>query len=99
MSDSLLGTGPYKFVRHVPGEYVDIERFEDYWGEKPSVKEARFLFVPEDMTRVAKLKAGEVDLIGSVPYPSVKDLEKTPGVKLVKSVAGHPTPTSSVQQS
>ena len=39
-----VGTGPYRFVRHVPGEYVDIERFEDYWGEKPSVKEARFLF-------------------------------------------------------
>jgi len=33
-----VGTGPYKFVSHVSGEHIDIERFEDYWGEKPSVK-------------------------------------------------------------
>ena len=87
-----VGTGPYKVVRHVPGEYVDLERFEDYWGEKPSVREARFLFIPEDTTRVAKLKAGEVDFIGSCPYPSVSDVEKTPGLKVVKLPTGHPSP-------
>ena len=87
-----VGTGPYKLVNYVPGEYVDIERFEDYWGKKPSVKEVRFYFVAEDSTRVAKLKAGEADLIASVPYTSVKDLEKDPAIKLVKSAPGHPTP-------
>ncbi len=87
-----VGTGAYKFVKYVPGEYVDIERFDDYWGGKPSIEKARIFFVPEDMTRVAKLKSGEVDLIGSVPYTMIKDLEKTPGIKLVKAMAGHPTP-------
>ena len=87
-----VGTGPYKLVNYVPGEYVDIERFEEYWGPKPSVKEVRFYFIAEDSTRVAKLKAGEADLIASVPYTSVKDLEKDPAIKLVKSVPGHPTP-------
>jgi ABC-type transport system substrate-binding protein len=27
-----VGTGPYNFVRYMPGEYVDMERFEGYWG-------------------------------------------------------------------
>jgi peptide/nickel transport system substrate-binding protein len=88
-----VGTGAYRVVRHVPAEYVDLERFDDFWGVKPSVEKARIYFVAEDLTRVSKLKAGEVDLIGSVPYTSIRDLEKTPGIKLVKSVAGHPTPT------
>jgi peptide/nickel transport system substrate-binding protein len=79
-----VGTGPYKFVRYVSGEYVDMERFEEYWGEKPSVKEARFLFVTEDMTRVSKLKAGEVDIINACPYPSVKDFEKSAEFKVIK---------------
>ncbi len=87
-----VGTGPYKVVKYVPGEYVDIERFEEYWGPKPEAKEARFYFISEDSTRVAKLKAGEVDLIASVPYTSVKDLEKTAGLKMVQSAPGHPTP-------
>ena len=84
------GTGPYKVVRYVPGEYIDIERFEGYWGPKPPIKEARFYIVPEDTTRVAKLKAGEVDFIQSVPLPSVKDLESGPNFKLVKLATGHP---------
>jgi peptide/nickel transport system substrate-binding protein len=87
------GTGPYKFVAHVPGEYVDIERFDEYWGEKPSVKEARFLFVAEDTTRVAKLKAGEVDMITTCPYPSVKDFQKSSSFKVIRLETNHPTPS------
>jgi peptide/nickel transport system substrate-binding protein len=87
-----VGTGAYKFVKYVPGEYIDIEAFDDYWGGKPSIEKARFLFVTEDMTRVSKLKAGEVDLLGSIPYSLVPDLEKTPGIKLIRGVPGHPTP-------
>ncbi|MFC1533139.1 ABC transporter substrate-binding protein [Thermodesulfobacteriota bacterium] len=87
-----VGTAAYKFVKYSPGEYLDLERFEDYWGEKPSVKEARFIFITEDTTAVSKLKTGEVDMLGAVPYTAVKDLEANPGIKIVKSVAGHPTP-------
>jgi peptide/nickel transport system substrate-binding protein len=88
-----VGTGPYKFVKYVPGEYVDVERFEDYWGDKPPIKEARFLFVLEDTTRMAKLKAGEVDLINSCPYPSLRDLESDPALKVIKLANNHPTPS------
>jgi peptide/nickel transport system substrate-binding protein len=84
-------TGPYKVVKYVPGEYLDIERFEDYWGKKPSVKEARFYFVPEGETRVSKLKAGEADIINACPYPSVKDVESLPDLKTIRFPADHPT--------
>lgn len=80
-------------MRYVSGQYVDIERFDGYWGEKPSVKEARFYFVPEETTRVSKLKTGEVDLINQCPYPMVKDIEKSPELKVVKHPSHHPTPS------
>jgi peptide/nickel transport system substrate-binding protein len=86
-----VATGPYKFVRYEGGEYLDLERFEDYWGTKPSVKEVRFLFVPEDTTRLAKLKAGEVHFINSVPYNSVKELENSPNLKTVRLALHSPT--------
>ena len=86
-----VGTGPYKFVRYVPGEYLDVERFDDYWGKKPSIKEGRFVFVSEDTTRVAKLKAGEVDFINNVVYPAIKDLEKYPNLKVQKVPMEYPT--------
>ena len=85
------GTGPYKLVRYQQGEYADIERFEGYWGEKPSIREARFYFVPEDVTRSAKLQAKEVDFISTCPFPLVKNFEKSPDFKVVKLSVGHPT--------
>lgn len=94
-----VGTGPYRVTNYVPGEYVDLERFEEYYGPKPLIKEARFFFVPEDTTRVAKLKAGEVDFIGACPYPSVSDLEKNPKFKVIKLSTGHPTPSVVFQNS
>jgi peptide/nickel transport system substrate-binding protein len=85
------GTGPYKLVAYKPGEYIDIERFEGYWGEKPPIKKARVYFIGDDTTRVAKLMAGEVDLIQAVPFTSVSDLRKNPNFKLVTLNTNHPT--------
>jgi peptide/nickel transport system substrate-binding protein len=87
----LVGTGAYRLTRYAPGEYVDLERFEGYWGPKPSIKEARIQFVPEDTTRVAKLMAGEVDLINNIPYPSLKAIEKNPDFKVIRLATNHPT--------
>ena len=90
---SPVGTGPYKVVGYEPGQYIDIERFDGYWGKKPSVKSARFVFIPEDTTRMAKLKTGEADLVAAVPYPMVTDLETTPSLKVIKLAVNHPTPS------
>jgi peptide/nickel transport system substrate-binding protein len=31
-----IGTGPFAFVRRIPGQYFEIERFEGYHGRKPA---------------------------------------------------------------
>ena len=85
-----VGTGPYKFVAWRHGEYIDIEANENYWGDKPPVKQARFRFIKEDTTRVAMLKAGEVDIIMSVPYPLVKEVESA-GFKTARLPTHPPT--------
>lgn len=84
-----VGTGPYKFVTWKPGQYIDIEANEDYWGEKPPVKRARFRFVPEDTTRVSMLKAGEADIIMETPYALVGEVEAA-GFKIAELPA-HPS--------
>ncbi len=72
-----VGTGPYKFVKWEPGQYIELEANEEYWGGAPSIKQVRIVIVREDTTRVAMLKTGEADLIMETPYPMVKDLEKS----------------------
>ncbi|OFW56668.1 MAG: hypothetical protein A2133_05980 [Actinobacteria bacterium RBG_16_64_13] len=66
-----VGTGPYQFVVWKTGEYMDMVRFEDYWGEKPPVKAGHMVFVGDPMTRVQMLQAGEVDLVDTTPWDQV----------------------------
>jgi peptide/nickel transport system substrate-binding protein len=71
-----VGTGPYKFAGYTFGQYLDFAAFDHYWGGAPQIKQARFVFVKDDTTRLAKLRAGEADLILGTPFPAVEALEK-----------------------
>jgi peptide/nickel transport system substrate-binding protein len=84
-----VGTGPYKIVDYKPAQSLDLEAYAGYWGDKPQVKKAHFVFIGDDNTRVAKLQANEVDLIMATPY-SAYDQLKASGFTEVK-LPVHPT--------
>ena len=61
-----VGAGPYKFVSFTPGVELVFEAFEQYWRKTPSVKRLVFRVIPDESTRLAALKRGEVDIVYSV---------------------------------
>jgi peptide/nickel transport system substrate-binding protein len=71
-----IGTGPYKFVEWVKGQRVVLTANENYWGEKPSIKDVTYRFIPEAATRLAALKAGEVDVFPVLLPEYVKEVPK-----------------------
>lgn len=85
-----IGTGPYKFVKRVKAEFMELEAFEDWWGPQPwdstftQVKNVTLKHVPEHETRISMLKTGEADIIEGVLPKSAKDLEGIQGVKVLK---------------
>jgi peptide/nickel transport system substrate-binding protein len=70
-----IGTGPYKVVSYSP-EKIVLERFEDYWGEKPSAKKIEYILYPETSARITALITGEVDMITQLPLDQVPVIEK-----------------------
>ena len=70
------GTGPYKVAEYKVGQYLDLVRNEDYWGEKPRLEKARFVFAKEDTTRTAMLRTGEADMIVNASFNDAEDLKK-----------------------
>src|SRR5437870_3616163 len=78
-----VGAGPYKFVSFNPGVELVVEAFEQYWKKVPSVKRLVFKVVPDELTRLAMLKRGEVDIAYSLRGPLGEEVKKTPGLKLV----------------
>jgi peptide/nickel transport system substrate-binding protein len=80
-----IGAGPYKFVSFNPGVELVFEAFEQYWRKTPSVKRLVFKVIPEESTRLAALKRGEIDIAYSIRGELVDELTRTPGLS-VKAV-------------
>jgi peptide/nickel transport system substrate-binding protein len=78
-----VGAGPYRFVSANPGVDMVLEAFEGYWRKTPSVKRLVFRSVPDETTRAAALKRGEIDIAYFLNGPIGEDVRRTPGLKLM----------------
>ena len=81
-----IGAGPYKFVSFTPGVELVLEAFEQYWRKSPSVKRLVLRVIPDESTRLAALKRGEVDLAYSMRGELAEELQRTPGLALKPAV-------------
>src|SRR6266699_5994700 len=58
----VVGTGPFDFVERKVSAHVLYKRVENHWRKTPEYKELEFRWVPEGVTRLATLIAGEVHI-------------------------------------
>jgi hypothetical protein len=77
-----IGAGPYKFVSFTPGVELVLEAFDDYWRKPPNVKRLVMKVIPDEATRLAALKRGEVDIAYSIRSELAEELRRTPGLAL-----------------
>src|SRR5437899_7101091 len=80
---SPVGAGPYKFVSFNPGVELVLEAFPDYWRKPPQVKRLVMRSIPDESTRAAAVKTGEVDLAYLFGGALAEELRRSPGVKVV----------------
>ncbi len=80
-----IGTGPWRFIEHKPGEYVKYEAVENHWRQTPAFKYLTIKAVPELSARLAMLKTGAAD-IAEIPAENKAELEAA-GVN-IKSLPG-----------
>lgn len=60
----LVGTGPFVFGEYVRDGSLTLNRFEDYWGEKPYMETIVHRFMADETSSINALRAGELDVIG-----------------------------------
>jgi peptide/nickel transport system substrate-binding protein len=78
-----VGAGPFKVVSFTPGIELALEAFADYWRKAPQVKRVVMRSIPDETTRAAAVKTGEVDLAYLFGGPVSEELRRSPGVKVV----------------
>jgi len=65
-----VGTGPFRFVKWVRGDRVQMARFDGYWNpELPYLDKVTFKFIGDASAQLAALKAGDVDVLGWISAP------------------------------
>ena len=56
-----VGIGPYRMTEYKPGSYIKLQRNDDYFGEKPAIKEVIYPIYTDKTLTVLKLKSGEIN--------------------------------------
>jgi peptide/nickel transport system substrate-binding protein len=93
-----IGAGPYRFVSFTPGVELVMEAFDGYWRKTPAVKRLVFKVIPDETTRLAALKRGEVDIVYSIRGELAEELQRTPGLSLKPTVIQAPQWVSMLDQ-
>lgn len=83
-----LGSGPYMVTSWSHGSELVLSRNPYYWklGEDgkalPYVEQIKTVVIPDDATRILKLKAGEIDAAEFVPFSRVAELKGDPKLNM-----------------
>jgi peptide/nickel transport system substrate-binding protein len=84
-----VGTGPFKFVAWDHNQKVTFNRFDDYWGPKPSLDTIVFRPLVEQQTRYTELIAGNIDLAYDLPPDNLAQVKADPRVQYIETPLGH----------
>ena len=68
-----VGTGPYEFVAWDPARSLQVKRFDRYWGPKPEVQSATYVWRSESALRAAMVKLGEADIGTNIALQDATD--------------------------
>ncbi|MGH8724078.1 MAG: ABC transporter substrate-binding protein [Burkholderiales bacterium] len=82
-----IGTGAFRFAEYTPGNRIVMQRYDQYWGDKPAWQRVVFRGIKSDPSRVAALLAGDVDLIDQVPSTDMERLKKDAKVTISQVVS------------
>ena len=88
-ADHPIGSGPFMLTSWKRNTEMGMARNPYYWkdaadGKKlPYLDGIRFVIIPDDATRILKLRAGELDAAEFVPYSRVAELKADPKLDMV----------------
>ena len=70
-----VGTGPYKFVSRSVQDSLVLERFDDYYGTKASIRKATFKVLENADGLVLGLQSGALDLVAHLSSDQTAQLD------------------------
>lgn len=79
----VIGTGPYQTTLVEPPQRLAAERFEGYWGTKPSIEKTTYLGAGRGETRTLMAESGGAELVFQLDPPSIARLSRANNVQVL----------------
>ena len=73
-----IGTGPFQFGSMMLGNYVELVRFDDYWGEPAGVASIRLIVIPEAASRLIAVETGAAHLAFDISPHDIPRMRESP---------------------
>lgn len=82
-----IGTGPYRVTQPWDGSALTLESFDQYWGERPTIRQLRFIGYPDDSVAYVDLLARKIDY-ASIPAGRAREAKRAFGERGFVPTAG-----------
>ncbi|MFQ5895644.1 MAG: ABC transporter substrate-binding protein, partial [Nitrospinota bacterium] len=79
-----VGTGPFRFVRWVKDDLIELRRNPTFWGGAPPLARVIFRAIPDNTARLLELEAGSVDILQHPNPEDLPRLARDPRFRLVR---------------
>ena len=74
---TLLSNGAYVLTAWIPGSLLTLQRNEHYWNNAATaIDEVQHHVITQEMTELARYRAGEIDISASVPPDSFQQVKE-----------------------
>ncbi|WP_067904151.1 ABC transporter substrate-binding protein [Actinomadura chibensis] len=83
--EQAMGTGPFSLVAFTPGRETTVKRFDGYWGTKPKLDKVKVISFKTAEASTNAMIGGQIDASSNILQTSLPTIEKTPGLKVMKS--------------
>ncbi|MEK7485713.1 MAG: ABC transporter substrate-binding protein, partial [Planctomycetota bacterium] len=79
-----IGTGAFIFLKWIKDDRIIFEKNSQYWDTPPKIDKLILRVIPNNATRAAELKTGQIHVMDFPDPEEIESLEKHPEIKLVK---------------
>jgi peptide/nickel transport system substrate-binding protein len=80
-----VGNGPYRWVRAVPGQFIELTRNDDFFLGKPAIERVIVRAAADPDARVNLMLSGQADAMDNIPPPqdNIRRIAAEPSLRLI----------------
>lgn len=82
-NETPIGTGPFKLVRWIRGDHIELAANDDYFRGKPKLRSIVLREIPDENTSLNALRSHDVDWIFEASPNLYLSVKKLPDIKVV----------------